>query len=489
MLYRRIALLLGIAAAFHLPVSCSQTDKTETTGDTGINISVSVTEPPVFKEKDLGGENFTFLTFNENSNTYIDSYITSDAHVGNMYSEEVSLRNGDVKSMFNVNVVAERVYSPKNEAINRIQSGQCDFDVIYESGTGLSTLALDGLLYNFAELPNVSLARSYWMPTANEGLNVGGKLYIATNYISMNGMDHTDMIYYNRDMYDSLGFGDSLYESVRNGTWTIDKYVNAAVAAVSDVNEDGVMSASDRYGIWGTAEDCLTDLAKSSGVYNTHKKDNGSYTLDVYNEKAVSIYTGFEEKLKNSELYITYDDIWSEQPDLTRFEGRAQGARFIGFGEGHVLFMPGTLNIKSEFNNMEDGYGILPNPRYDGSQKDFYHFMDCSVPMFAVPKDGGDMSDIGLLLEYMAYRSEQRLFPAYAEAKTNGNADDRFMLEVIRNSVRCDWTELYELDVTTTIMNKMMVSGSFKSVYNRLYSKAMSEINGCVDTLTFMGLK
>jgi len=489
MLYRRIALILGIAAAFHLPVSCSHNDKTETPRDTGINIGVSVTEPPVFKEKDMGGESFTFLTFNENSNTYIDSYITSDIHVGDTYSEEVSLRNGDVKSMFNIDVRAERTYSPKNEAINRIQSGQCDFDVIYDSGTGLSTLALDGLLYNFAELPGVSLGRSYWMPLANEGLNVGGKLYVATNYISMNAVDHTDMIYFNRDMYDSLGYGDSLYDSVKNGTWTIDKYVNAAVAAVSDVNNDGVMTMTDRYGIWGTSQDCLTSLAKSSGVYNTHKKDNGGYNLDVYNEKAVSIYTGFEEKLKNSDIYITYDDIWQEQPDLTRFESRAQGARFIGFGEGHVLFMPGTLNIRYEFEDMKDDYGILPNPRYNSEQKEFYHFMDCSVPMFAVPKDGGDKSNTGLLLEYMAYRSEQRLFPAYVETKTDGNADDRFMLEVIRNSVRCDWTELYELDVTTTIMNKMMVSGSFKSVYNRLYSKAMAEINGCVDTLTFMGLK
>ncbi|MBQ7826672.1 MAG: extracellular solute-binding protein [Clostridia bacterium] len=493
MLHRRIALLLGILAAVQLPVSCREAEQIEPPRDTGINISDTVTEPPVFKEKDLGGENFTFITYNDIASSYYDAYIVADSSAGEAISEAVTRRNDEAKSMFNINVASNEVYSPKNEAISRIQAGQCDFDVIYESGTELSSLALDGLLTNYADLTSVDLNRSYWVPSTKEDLTIGGKMYIATNYVTMNSISYADMIYFNESMYKALGYTESLYDTVKNGTWTIDKYVDLAVSAVSDLNEDDTMTANDRFGIWGDSSGCLTSLVQFSGGKNTHENGDGSYQLDVYNEKAVSIYTKYVEKLNQGKIFLTYDDVWAEQPNLTDFATRAEGARFLGFGEGHVLFMPGNLGIMHEFGNMKDDFGVLPNPRYDTKQESLQHFINSEAPMLAIPQAADDVGTAGLILEYMAYRSEKHLLPEYianiAGEGKSPDPNDEFMIDIIRSTVRYEWTEVYNLDVTNTIMNKMMVSGSFKSVYNRLISKAKAEINGCVDTLAFIGLK
>lgn len=492
MLQRRIALILGFLAAVQLPVSCREAEKVDPPRDTGINISDTVTEPPVFKEKDFGGDNFTFLTYKDIASSYYDSYIVADASRGEAISEAVARRNDEAKTMFNINVASDEVYSPKNEAISRLQSGQCDFDVIYESGTELSSLALDGLLANFDDLTSVDLSRSYWVPSVKEDLTVGGKMYMATNYVTMNSISYADMIYFNKSIYKALGYTESLYDAVKNGMWTIDKYVDVAVSAVSDLNEDGAMTAHDRFGIWGDSSGYLTSLVQFSGGENTHENGDGSCQLDVYNEKAVSIFTKYVEKLNNGKIFLTYDDVWAEQPNLTDFATRAEGARFLGFGEGHVLFMPGNLGFIHEFKNMKDDFGVLPNPRYNTDQDSFHHFIDGAAPMFAIPKDAKDVGNAGLILEYMAYRSEKHLLPEYiAGIVGEGESldpNDEFMIDIIRNSVRYEWTELYKLSVTNTIMNKMMVSGSFKSVYNRLSSKAKAEINGCVDTLAFIGL-
>lgn len=492
--YRIIAVAVAIAIIVCVIVSCSSDKDGEADVTTTLQITEAVTEPPTFKEKDLGGDEITFLTYNEHATKYVDSYITPDTETGDVISEAVSARNAEVENKFNVKIVSDTVYSPKNEAISRIHSGQCDFDVIYEWGTVLSTLALDGQLCNLEDVSTVHLDRNYWVPEARDDLTVGGKMYIATNYVTMNSIDWASMIYFNKSMYTELGNTDSLYDHVLYGTWTFDKYVDAAISAIAEINGDGNMTAlDDRFGIWGDSVDCISGLVRSSGLQNTVKNDDGSYSLDVYNEKAVDIYTDFADMLEKQNAFVTYEDVWQEQPDLTDFASRAEGGRYVGFGEEHVLFMPGTLSIAHEFTDMEDDFGILPNPRYSAEQEDFYHFVDCNAPMFALPADGENTNNTGLVLEYMAYESEQELLPVYAklvtESKKNPDPMDKVMFEIIKNSVRYDWTELYELEVTNTILDKMIVSGSFKSVYSRLYSKAKAEIDGCIDTLSFIGIE
>lgn len=495
MLYKRAGAVLVAAALLQCGVSCEEKSDTPETTEQNMYVQTSqiMTEPPVFGEKDFDGASVTFIVYNEHISDYVDNYICADAESGDRISQAVSKRNNDTESKFNVNIETDSVYSPKNEAISRIQSGQCDFDVIYELGTELSTLALDGLLYDFNHLDGVDLDRSYWIPTAKDDLTVGGKSYIATNYITMNSIDYADMLFFNKTMYGELGYSDSLYDSVLTGTWNIDRLVNIAISATSDIDGDGEMMSNDRYGFWGSVDECITGFTKSAGVQNTVKNTDGSYSLDVYNEKIVNIYTAYADTLKSKDNFITYEDIWQEGPDLSAFSSRAEGGRFIGFGEGHVLFMPGTLRMAKEFKNMKDDYGILPNPLYDSQQRNYCHFINCDSPMFAIPKDGADNNIIGTVLEYMAYSSEQNLLPAYIEgikkSETADNTDDEKMIGIIKNSLRYEWTELYNLQVTSIIKERMISTGSFKSVYNRLCSKAKAEINGCIDTLSFIGVE
>ncbi len=495
MLIKRVGTVLIVSALVCGGISCGKND-TESESPVQnmyVQTSVAETEPPVFADQDFGGSNVVFLTYNEHASSYVDSYIIGDLENGDIISKAVNERNTDTENKFNVNILTDPVYSPKNEAINRLHAGQCDFDVIYEWGTESSALALDGLLYNFSELNGVDLNRSYWVPTAKNDLEISGKTYIAASFISLNSLNYADMLYFNKSMYKDIGYTDSLYDSVFSGMWTTDKLVEIAVSATKDVDGDGEMMAADRYGFWGSVDDCLTGLAESAGVQNTVKNSNGSYSLDVYNKKIIDIYTSYANVLQEQDHFITYEDIWQERPDLTDFPNRKVGARFMGFGKGNVMFMPGTLSMVREFENMSDDFGILPYPLYDAEQRNYCHFIDCNAPMISIPGECDNIDNIGLILEYMSYSSEQKLLPAFLKdvtesAKTSGD-DNARVIGIIKNSLRYEWTELYNLEVASAIKNKMMASGSFKSVYERLYSKAVSEINGCIDTLTFLGME
>jgi len=483
---RHISFVLALASVMQISLaSCS--DLGANSSSSALYGSSTVTAPPSFESEDHNGEKFTFLIYNDHATDYTDNYIWVENSNGNALREAVVNRNIAAEELFNIKVTADEVYSPKYEAIVRMQAGQCDFDVMYEWGTRTSSLAIDGLLYDFKDLEDVDLSRSYWIPSAREDLTVGGKMYIATNYITMNSIGWANFIYFNKTLYSELGNTDSLYDLVDAKEWTFDKYVDLAVSVSTDIDGDGIMTSADQYGVWGNVNRCLTDLTRYAGIQNTKKQSDGSYALSIYSETAVDIYISFKNKLDSGDVFIDYENIWGEKPDLSAFASRYKGARFLGFGEGHVLFMPGSMDMTHEFVEMQDDYGVLPNPLMDSTQESYYHFVDTNAPMFSIPVQGEKIDTTGKILEFLAYKSEECLLPAFFEttikSKRMPDTMDYKMLDIVKNSIKYEWTELYGLSVTNSVMSKMMTSGSFKSVYNRLASKAKAEIKSCVTTL------
>lgn len=479
-------------------VSCGKTsagsaETSNQTEDVTTNVAETtvVATPPVFEELDMQGEEFTFLMDNDEEMDYINSYIWSENSEGNAISKAAALRNSDTENKFNIKINVKEVRTPKTEVMIQLNAGLCDYDVIYECGQHATYLAINGVLYDFLKLDEVDFDRSYWCPSTKDALTVKGKIYVAASYITMNSLEYASAVFFNKTMYESLGFAEYPYDMVENKSWTMDAYVDMALAAESDLDNDGVMTSADQYGIWGDFNDTLTGFVQGAGITNTIKNEDGSYKLNVYNQTAIDIYAKFSEKLYYSDTFIEYEDISSEGVDLSGFTTREKGARYKGFGEGHVLFMNGTLNMTQEFTDMEDEYGILPNPLYSSSQDQYYNFVDPNSPMLAIPAYGENLDETGVILEYMAYKSEEYLFPVFYDATLNSKAvpdvRDSDMLDIIISSTTYEWTDLYNLRMTSGIMGKMMTSGNFNSVYNRYNDKAREEIADCVTKIQAAG--
>ncbi len=87
----------------------------------------------------------------------------------------------------------------------------------------------------------------------------------------------------------------------------------------------------------------------------------------------------------------------------------------------------------------------------------------------------------------MAYYSERDLLLTYAEdlvlSMVSPDQADGNMIGVIKNSIRYEWTEMYNLTVTNSLKRKMMSAGLFKNVYTKYYKIAQSEIDRCVSNL------
>jgi len=429
------------------------------------------TTPPAddiyeFVEADFDKEEFKFLHYGETATDFHDRYIWSEDYSGGVIDHAVAERNRLVEDKYNVKITAEEC-GPAGEATIRMQAGQCDFEVIYEWGIRLKNIGVFGMLYDFNELNYISLDKSYWVPTATEGLTVADRLFITTNMVTMNSIAWVQTYFFNKNMMDEIGY-DYPYEYVQSGNWTYDVLLEMMMAAEKDVNRDGVMDKNDRYG--GIDGDtvlkgvCAAPLVEDNG--------NGTYEFIPYTEEMVGQYSRYKSKTGNVQNMFILD--YTDGEDISGFPSQYVAARYLSFGKDHTLFIDGSLDMTKEFAYMKSDYGIVPPPVAKAGDE-YSCGMDHFAPMFGIPIQVDDPDMTAIVFEYLAYESERFLLPSYIETtlKTKRMEDQRdyAMLDIIRNSVDYNWIELYLWDSElSTIRHKILTAyngGRLESYYQK----------------------
>ena len=90
---------------------------------------------------------------------------------------------------------------------------------------------------------------------------------------------------------------------------------------------------------------------------------------------------------------------------------------------------------------MKSDFGVLPNPKYDENQKDYFSYVYHGVSMYMIPVLAKDRADfIGYALETMAYESHNTVTPAYYDVtllnKSQRDPDSYEMMDIaFRNRI------------------------------------------------------
>ena len=456
-----------------------------------------------FISADYGGDDFTFL-FIRHTHTgrdyYGGAFIDAESLNGGKINDSVFERNLEVEKKYNVNI-NERLEINGDPAIllqQIIMAGDVNFDAIYGWGYKLGACITENFFADFYNLTECDFEAEYWSPSAIEDLTVADKLYISINDISMNKVDWAGLLFYNKALAEIYGidrvFG-SPYDMVRDGTWTYEKYIEMIKAVSSDLDGDGAITRNDHYGLVGGFENPLQDC----GIFYTKKEDDGAYTLNVYSEKALGIMQMINDVDSNSNWVKNYSDIWDE-PDSSAdgFSDEWEYARSY-FTTDHALFASGSPNITNEtpFRNMESDYGVLPTPKYDVTQKEYISIVSPLASLFAIPSsirddmDSASYERTAVILEYMAYKSNQILLPNYYDTVLKGqrinNEDDRAMLDIVRTSVRYETADMYDINVISDVVSSMIDKPSTAtSLYRRNEKKMQNALDDFFAAVTLL---
>ncbi len=446
-------------------VSCGQADGTDdivTTDAVGSDTAAfaeTETEPRIeadLPEADFEGYEFRIITRGQSKSHWDSRDIFAEAENGDLINDAVFKRNTTAGEKYNFKIV--ELGEPDNITNlirTTVQAGEDAYDMASASIiASIATLAPAGMLIDLKTVPNMELSKPWYDQNAVSALSVCDTLHAVTGDLTITDKDATWVVLFNKQMAADYDFG-SLYDMVENGTWTADAMIEMCKAVSSDLNGDGKMDENDQWGVIGESFNTFAVIVGSGQQYvSKDENDIPYFTLDnerIYNafEKAIALTSSsnnicayvnnFSSKFPN--------DVWGECMDPM-------------FSGNRALFTMSGMNRVTLFRSMEADFGILPIPKYDAAQEDYY----CPISLWgansiSIPKTASDLARTGHIIEALSAESLYTLTPAYYDltlkTKVARDEESSAMLDIIFANRVYDLACMYDFGQIFSTINTL----------------------------------
>ena len=321
-----------------------------------------------------------------------------------------------------------------------VSSGDQSYDIVAASVAYGTPMINQGLMYNLYanEIDNyLDPEKPWWAQYWIEQAEMGDRLYCITGAPALSLTRMMFVMYYNKDLGDDLQL-ENMYDVVEDGRWTIDYLSELITPIYTSLNGDDVRDTDDQYGLAiNHYENC--DMFWSAFDMTMLAKDEDGW---------FEMNTSSKEKIANA-FEKVYALIRENNGTYDTIDTKGFNVACNMFSSGNVLFA--ALHLKyaetQEFRNMQDEYGILPVPKYDESQKDYFTYAHDQYTVFMLPKTVADPEMSGAVLEVMAYESYRNVQPTYYDLVLKGRyANDpqsRTMLDIITTNIKVDPAWIY----------------------------------------------
>ncbi|MBR6558758.1 MAG: hypothetical protein IKT70_07075 [Clostridia bacterium] len=440
-----ILLVLVILFSF---VACSSgsTNTKDTTPSTtkpldNTDPSIVYEEDDLPNDLDFGGQDIHFLVVDDSDKK---SEICTDELNSDVVNDSVYNREKYVEERLGVEIIPEYIDdSDFEDAMEKQFASDEDQYQIY----GYITFAFTRFVFmdhlvDLYDLDYIDLDKPWWSSTFNSEAEVMESLYLTTGSLSLSLTRYMFAMFYNKSLandnaekYPELL---QLYEIVDSGNWTYDKFYELGSSIYIDNNGSSTPDKEDTYGI-GFQRAIGTDVIWSSFDINILSSDgDGWFELDVPTEKLFAVSEKLYNLINNTPGCYDAGISDGDLNDLSKM-----------FAGDQLLFMNNKLLAieSATLRNMQSDYGILPFPKYDSNQKEYYTYAHDSYTSFGIPKTNRNPDVSAAVLEAMASYSYRETAPAYFDTALKGkymsDPQSRKMLDLVVNGFTVDTAWIY----------------------------------------------
>ncbi len=473
---RALSLLLALAMCAFVFFGCAKTDEGGETQSGTVNTGDETDE---LGNYNFGGTDFTILSRTS----------TSYEHIGEFGDDTVSSavyqRNVAVEERFGVNIEVVEMdgdwdstdLSARDAFIATLRAehmaGNGSYDLVSTHCVYLGWMSSEGIFADLASLPQVDLTVPYWNQNLYDALNIDGRCYIMLGDIAHTLYEYLEVMFVNTDILSQQqiieGGIDSVYDMVDKGTWTWDE----------------LYEMSQKYGTSNLQTD-LTDSSENFALlFNTHANHAAMMSQDayVYSKNAEGRY-----ELENS----ASDRLLTTVDNLARFFGVGGSSVFYedwgtaedflnpAFTSKRALFYAQTLGNSEKFSaDMGAGYAVLPLPKFNTDQTEYYTICCNMVSAVAVMSCAKDYKMCGVITQALGKYGSENVTPEYYErALKYRYADDPRcpeILDKIRDSVTIDAvTTFYENALGANMFRNSVAKGDSSGVTSTYQSSLAS---------------
>ncbi|HIX92310.1 MAG TPA: extracellular solute-binding protein [Firmicutes bacterium] len=486
-----LLLALSLSSAASCGDNAAQSDDSAHESQTATTAAVSELAPDL-PAYDGDGRDFTILAKMEVSMsgrwTALDAYV--EEQTGEIVNDAVYDRNIALESKYNINIKADYMdiggqysYNMYKEISKLIMAGDTTYDIIMPTIQDAALLSRDGMLYDLNSVGNIDLDMPWWNAQFNKDVNIGGKSYFANGDICMSFIRASYCVLFNKGIIEDYGI-ENPYEVVSSGEWTIDKMLELASQFAGDTDGNGKYDTADNVGLGMLNNHVEVFYTSAGGKFVTYDENDG-FVFCGGDERNIAVLEKILEIYTNTDSVICFSNNSKRSANLASL-GHVEAAA-AAFEAGTLLFLAGTMNNVPSMRDMTTDFGILPYPKYDENQTDYYTYVQTwASGCAAIPITCLDINASSIIMEDMAYLSSQYITPAFYEtALKNKYARDnesQEMLDLICETRTCDIGNLYNIGGLVSLLTNNINAGKgdFVSTITSLESsieKTLDEIN------------
>ncbi|MBO5648886.1 MAG: hypothetical protein J6S76_03120, partial [Clostridia bacterium] len=472
-LIRSAAWLLALCAVMPMAISCGD-DSGKNPGTTTANKKETETidENDPYADRLLVSDDLGEYDFGK----YKYRIMSADGLGGDYFIEEdgadvidsaVYRRNRAVEERFNCEIVlvGDPFYTEATHKIHvDITTGDDVFDLVASQIVALGGLVPENLFYNWHDLPNINFDKPWWSDSNEELLTHADVCYIAIGDLALSALKNTYCVFYNKRLGADYDMPD-MFELVNNGEWTIDKITELSKDIYQDLNMDGKVDIeSDLFGYVGDSGSSLNTYlwAFDNPVYQ--RNDDGELELVFHTDKLSALTS------KLCDVFNIYTGI--KQTKYTENRPLAM------FREGRAMFINGVIDYALSCRDMEDDFSILPYPKWDEAQENYYTMVDGVHHALSIPKTIQNKEAVGTIIEALSAETYKQVVPVYYDLalKVKGARDEESieMLDRIVASRVFDFGYMYDNFKGYSFLLQNQIARNHKNIESTVkrYSKS-----------------
>jgi len=382
---------------------------------------------------DFGGATFQMIVQADHIN---DAWV--EELTGASVDDEVYSRNMYVEELLNIKILPANSIADYGQINSSVQAsvlaGDGAYDLILNHAVNSGALVLGDFCTNWYTVPHVNFSNPWYPQESVANLTFKGQMYSSVSDLCLSLTKNTYCMFFDKVKGEDYGLAN-MYEIVNNGEWTLDKLKEIVSNIYFDENGNGSPDADDYYGFGTDVNSNLNTYLWSSNQPVFYFTEDDQVVVSYVEEKTGMII----DKVKA----------------ILAEEGATKGADHSygvnQFAKGRILFANAQIGQSASLlADYENDFGIIPYPKYDENQSEYYTMVDGNFSVIMIPKGISEdkIGMVGATVEALSAYSWKNVIPKYYDIalKTRYVRDQESvaMLDLIMKNRVVDFAYLYD---------------------------------------------
>ena len=345
---------------------------------------------------------------------------------------------------------------------NMVNAGDDTYQVLFNTLNSFGGSLAEGVFIDATTIDTLDLTKDCWNDNLVSSLSIGDAAYLIGGDITVADEDAVEIVVFNTTMARDLNLAP-LYDTVREGKWTVDKMLDYCKVAARDLDGNTVIDDKDSVGILAN-QDGITAMLVSCGAQAITKDKDGYPQITAGESRYADALEKILKIYGDNTLFRQYGNI-DAAGQVSRLE------------QGQNLFINAVTSFARRFlRDVKTDFGFLPTPKYDEKQQEYISSVCNSSCGLAIPATCGDLEKTGLILQILAEASADLTY-TYSEvclqSKYTRDEESYEMLEISTENLVYDIGYIYN----------SMLGGLHGSIVNSIHNFTEVNLASTVDSM------